>query len=123
VKCTPLLRDKRALIDAQCRRPALIAKGKRDDRLPIVRSGLFPAKRVDETGGRVDLAKHTREVKQLAVGRLHRDSVDAAHVRFELDAWSSKPLRPPPFRQLVRLDQGAEHDRARSGENTLEMQR
>ncbi|MNW14838.1 hypothetical protein D3C71_2131810 [compost metagenome] len=48
-----------------------------------------------------------------AVGTAHDDAVGAARAHVQLAHWIAEAVRPPPLRQLHRLDPGEKHPLAR----------
>lgn len=86
VEVVPRLRGKGTLVEHELRGLADDAQRNRDDRLPIVGVGILPAKRVREPVRRIDLAKLSCQVEELAFGRQHRDPISAADAEVAFDA-------------------------------------
>jgi hypothetical protein len=76
--------------------------------------GVLPHERIGEAGGRVDVAELSGEIEGIALGRLHLDPVAASPAWVEVEAREGEAIRPPPFRQLIRIAEQTEHGR-RSG--------
>jgi hypothetical protein len=53
-------------------------------------------------------------MEELALGRLHRDPISAAHLHVQDHLRTGEPLRPPPLGDLIRVGHRLE-DALRSG--------
>ena len=99
-----------------------ILERKLDYRLPVVRIGGIPPKRVRQTGGRIDLPELAREVEEVAIRRLHRDPVAASDARIELNAGSGEASGAPPLREFPRVAQRPVYGRPRARQDPLQAQ-
>src|SRR5689334_993748 len=101
----PLLGREPALAEADLCPIALLDERQLGERLPVVGVRWFPVEREREAGGRIDLPELAREPEGLAVRRLHRDPIAAAHARIELDLRDAEARWTPPFGELPRVRQ------------------
>jgi hypothetical protein len=80
-----------------------LAQREAGHRLSVVVVGWFPAKGIGQAGRWTDLDVLPDQVEELAIGRLHRDPVSAAHSHVEGHLGTDESLGPPPLGDLIRV--------------------
>src|SRR6476659_5238238 len=99
----------RSLIDDDASAWICRRKRQRDQRLLVVGAGLFIDEREDETTRWLDRTEGAADVEDIAIGRLHGDSVLRSLHRIELNPPNGKPSRAPPAPELLAIDERSEH--------------
>ena len=80
----------------------------------VVRVRRFPTERVGQARRWLDLDVGPGQVEELAVGRLHRYPVGAAHSQLKGHFRAGEPVWTPPLSNLLRIGHHAEHLRRRA---------
>ena len=69
------------------------------ERLPVIRVGRFPSKRVRQAGSGLHRAVTAREEEGIAIWWLHLDAVATTNTRIHFDTRNRKPVGSPPLGQ------------------------